>query len=294
MAIWRRSNPGNTGGTATASAPATTAPHATPLREAVPANYQYWRLAGGQWAAEYDQRKRRQPKYHIQELMLTRYVERCAGSGVGSGGAANDGAKATTRVLEYGCGVGRHLRNLARLPGVEPFGYDQSSTMVQHIGAWAGEMFGSLDAGRAWVDGHVRLGPPVPTLPWADGYFALAYSSEVLVHVRPEDLDRILSELLRVSGGHVLHLEPSPGVIVDRLSHDGCWNHDLIAAYARLGVRCEALPVCYDTHTPYRVWARGGPAPGAWSDVEAALWRRLESDINAGFEIVERALRGER
>ena len=40
----------------------------------VEANYQYWREHGGEWADNYDQRKKNQILYHIQELMLTQYM----------------------------------------------------------------------------------------------------------------------------------------------------------------------------------------------------------------------------
>ncbi len=80
----------------------------------IAANYEYWREHGGGWASEYDQRKKDQIYYHIQEIMLTEYV----------------GHHAPAKVLEFGCGPGRHLRNLSRLPGIEVFGYDQSAAMV--------------------------------------------------------------------------------------------------------------------------------------------------------------------
>ena len=37
-------------------------------------NYEYWREHGGGWASEYDQRKKEQIYYHIQEIMLTEYI----------------------------------------------------------------------------------------------------------------------------------------------------------------------------------------------------------------------------
>ncbi|MFA6044328.1 MAG: class I SAM-dependent methyltransferase, partial [Phycisphaerales bacterium] len=85
-------------------------------------NYAYWREHGASWVQEYTQRKRHQVYYHIQEVMLADYVQHSAQI---AQQARGEGA---LRVLEFGCGVGRHLANLSRLPGVDAHGYDQSST----------------------------------------------------------------------------------------------------------------------------------------------------------------------
>jgi SAM-dependent methyltransferase len=63
------------------------------------ANYAYWRDHGGEWGEEYHARKRRQVYYHVQELMLADYFSRSA----------------PARILEFGCGTGRHLSYLSRL-----------------------------------------------------------------------------------------------------------------------------------------------------------------------------------
>ena len=40
----------------------------------IASNYKYWREHGAGWAKEYDDRKKEQVYYHIQEIMLTEYV----------------------------------------------------------------------------------------------------------------------------------------------------------------------------------------------------------------------------
>lgn len=257
--------------------PSNAAPSAKPTP--VAANYRYWQLAGSQWGAEYDQRKRRQARYHIQELMIARYVERAAGM---HQAANRQNTASKYAVLEFGCGVGRHLQNLAKSPGVDIYGHDQSPTMIAQIARWAPP---------EWIASHVRLGPPVGRLPYNDGQFALAYTSETLIHVRPEDLGSILTELVRVSGGHVLHMEPSPGFVVDRLSHDGCWNHDLLTAYRALGIECQMLPRGYASHTPYLINLSGTGVATPWTTLESDLWLRFESDMETGFTTLEKSLR---
>src|SRR5262249_45052185 len=146
------------------------------------------------------------------------------------------------RVLEFGCGTGRHLKNLRSLPGVEIFGYDQSESMVSGCLRWSA---------REWFETHVRVGEPTGPLPYRNGEFDLVYSAEVLVHLRPPDLEGILSELVRVCCGHILHLEPSRDVPIIGDAHCGCWRHDLPTAYASLGKRCDILPSGYRAHEPH-------------------------------------------
>ena len=121
------------------------------MTNAVADNYRYWQENGQGWFAEYARRKTLIPYFHIQEIFLTEYIAR----------------HAPAKVLEYGCGVGRHLRNLSRVSGVHIFGYDQSPTMIAEMHHWAAP---------EWVSEHVRLGPPVGELPFADGEFDIVFS----------------------------------------------------------------------------------------------------------------------
>jgi SAM-dependent methyltransferase len=243
-------------------------PPTAPPEEIAP-NYRYWREHGGEWAAEYDNRKKEQVYYHIQEVMLTEYVRH----------------HAPAKVLEFGCGPGRHLKNLCRLPGIEVFGYDQSASMVSGARAWATQ---------EWLDSHVSIGPPTGRLPFADGQFDLVYTAEVLVHVRPEDLEGVLSELMRVSKRQVFHLETSPQHQLFSGEHEGCWYHDLVAAYARLGKRCEMLPSGYSTHAPYRVVLDPKADAWQWSSIFLELCRRMDRDVSHSFDLMRGSIVGEK
>lgn len=228
----------------------------------VAANYAYWREHGGEWADEYDARKKDQIYYHVQELMLAEYMGR------------NAERLGGVRVLEFGCGVGRHLRYLSAIPGVEAHGYDQSETMVGEMRRWADEGF---------VRERVRVGMPTGRLPYADGSFDVVYTAEVLVHVRPEDLPGILGELVRVSRREVLHLETSPWHELVSGEHAGCWYHDLVEAYRGIGVVCERLEGGYSTHSPYRVMVGGQGPAFTWGPVTLGLYRRMEQDLLEGI-----------
>lgn len=136
-------------------------------------NYAYWREHGGIWADEYNRRKLTQPYYHIQEIMLVDYFLH----------------NSPGKVLEFGCGPGRHLRNLSGIPGIDVYGFDQSPTMVEGCIHWTD---------KKWIDEHISLGQPIGKLPYPDRCFDIVFTAEVLVHVRPEDLSGILTELIRV------------------------------------------------------------------------------------------------
>lgn len=180
-------------------------------------NYKYWQAEGAGWFDEYINRKKHIPYFHFQEIFISEMVSQ------------NTPAK----VLEYGCGVGRHLKNLVEIPKAEVYGYDQSPTMVAEMCAWTDQ---------DWIDKHIHIGAPIPKLPYEDGFFDIVYTSEVLVHVRPEDVPSILKELLRVSKGVVLHFEPGPEVELDHGAHGGCWGHDIQKNYESLGIACKKLP----------------------------------------------------
>ena len=217
-------------------------------------NYLYWREHGAEWHAEYDLRKKSQVYYHSQQIMIAEYLRQCA----------------PARVLEFGCGVGRHLRYLNAIPGLEVHGYDQSAGMVAGMQQWAAP---------EWLEARVRTGPPVGRLPYSDGEFDIVFTAEVLVHVRPEDLASILAELIRVARWQILHFESSWDFPLDPNAHNGCWYHDLFWAYGEKSLSCETLPAGYRVHRPYRVVldpARSTPPVGI---VLPMLLRRMETDL---------------
>ncbi len=220
----------------------------------IPLNYRYWQEHGSSWPDEYEQRKKSQIHYHAQEIMLADYMAHFT----------------PARVLEYGCGFGRHLNYLSRITGLDVYGYDQSLTMLAGFAGWAR---------REWIRDHIALGEPVGRLPYPDDCFDIVYTAEVLVHVRPEDIVPILTELVRVAKQQVFHLETAPGYSLNASAHDGCWYHDLVQIYSELGYRCEMLPQSYQAHAPYRVLL--GPARSVYSGspLLAQQLARLESDL---------------
>ncbi len=230
-------------------------------QQAVSPNYRYWQEHGREWVAEYAKRKRQGAKYHIVELMIADYMLH----------------HAPATVLEYGCGTGRHLKYLSRTPGIDIHGYDQSPTMIEGIRQWASP---------EWFAGHVTLGEPIGRLPYDDAQFDIVYTASVLVHIRPEDLPTVLREMARVCRGHLLHLEsrPTPGGTAFDPTHDGCWRHDIVAAYRGLGLTCHDVTLEHSGQGAFRVVV-GGAGIGAeprftWSPVMLALYEQMKADLD--------------
>ncbi len=168
--------------------------------------------------------------------------------------------KPGARVLDVGCGSGRHTAAACRLPGARVLGVDVAA--------------GDLSAARERLQLHDRLGAhggsrwdlcaaDARRLPFADGCFDLVICAEVLEHVR--DHDRVLSEIARVlrPGGDLVVSVPRHGP--ERL----CWalSADYAAAegghvriYRERGLRAllrgagltpGSAHCAHSLHTPY-------------------------------------------
>lgn len=220
-------------------------------------NYQYWRDQGTQWVDDYDRHKKAGPKYHICEFVICDYVRHIG----------------PARVLEFGCGPGRHLRYLSTLPGVEAFGFDQSPTMVAGMQRWADQ---------DWIDKHVVVGDPLQRLPYPDASFDLVFTAAVLVHCRPEHVEGRLRELMRVSRGQILHVEPRPDRTHSGMDGTNCWSHDLPDIYARLGWECRDMGGHTARVPAYRALAPGVVPAYTLCPALLGLYDRMMKDLAPG------------
>ena len=183
-------------------------------------NEQWWRMNGLTWGDEVERRRALQPLYSIQEVFLSDYFSR-----VPKG----------TKVLEFGVGFGRHIEYLSDLSNIEIYGVDQSETMLESLR-------NNLKMKKDLLD-RIFLIEPRSKLPFPDGYFDIVYTVSVLIHIRPEHLKGILSELIRVTKHGILHFENNQ---VDHSffkteDHNGCWAHSLVNEYAALNKKCIVL-----------------------------------------------------
>jgi SAM-dependent methyltransferase len=171
------------------------------------------------------------------------------------------------RVLEFGCGFGRHLSYLRGIEGLDLHGCDPSQSML----AIARE---NLPAD--WFEERVKLISPGGRLPYPDKSFDVVFSASVLIHIHPEDVPAVISELLRVARGHILHIE---NPTTDRAAmtcgeHNGCWAHPLQQLYAERGVNLELLPAHGTLQAGYRASLDGAAMP----DVAALAGRLCEME----------------
>jgi pseudaminic acid biosynthesis-associated methylase len=119
------------------------------------------------------------------------------------------------RVLEVGCNVAWNLEYLRRLGVRELYGIEPQPYAVERE-RWRGPGFGILQ-GTAF------------DLPFRDGWFDLAFTSGVLIHIAPESINMALDEIYRVSRRWVVAIEydhPTEQEINYR-GHDGAlWKRD--------------------------------------------------------------------
>ena len=120
-----------------------------------------------------------------------------------------------SRALEVGCNVGWNLEYLHRLAVPELYGIEPQPYAVERA-RWRGPAFGVLQ-GTAF------------DLPFKDGYFDLAFTSGVLIHIAPESIGNALDEMHRVSRRWIVAIEydaPTEQEIKYRGHEAALWKRD--------------------------------------------------------------------
>jgi pseudaminic acid biosynthesis-associated methylase len=122
---------------------------------------------------------------------------------------------APTRALEVGCNVGWNLVYLDRLGVPELYGIEPQRDAVARARSRRPE-FGVLQ-GTAF------------DLPFRDGWFDLAFTSGVLIHIAPESIRTALDEIYRVSRRWIVAIEydhPNEQEIAYRGHAGALWKRD--------------------------------------------------------------------
>ncbi len=130
------------------------------------------------------------------------------------------GLKPGARVLDVGCGGGRHIRQTRLLPGVDAVGLDlgakevrDTTKMLTDLDALPAQWGGTVPGAGRWV----TMRGSVYKLPFADATFDCVIISEVLEHLHEDG--SALGELSRV-------LKPG-GVLAASVPREGpealCW-----------------------------------------------------------------------
>jgi pseudaminic acid biosynthesis-associated methylase len=122
---------------------------------------------------------------------------------------------APARVLEVGCNVGWNLEYLRRIGVPELFGIEPQLYAVERA-RWRGPQFGVVH-GTAF------------DLPFKDGWFDLAFTSGVLIHISPETVGAALDEIYRVARRWIVAIEydaPGETEITYRGHAGALWKRD--------------------------------------------------------------------
>ena len=194
------------------------------------------------------------------------------------------GVRPGDRLLDLGCGFGRHAYQAARL-GAEVVGFDAGADEVRKVQDTFGAMSvaGELHAETARV-GAVR--GDALRLPFGDGSFDRVIASEVLEHI-PDDRTA-MSELARVlrPGGTMAVTVPrcGPEFVNWALSdeyhnvpggHVRIYRHkELVARLERTGLTMMGSHHAHGLHAPYW-WLRCLVGPAKDDHPAVAAYHRL-------------------
>jgi SAM-dependent methyltransferase len=170
------------------------------------------------------------------------------------------GLRPGERVLDMGCGAGRHAFEMYKR-GADVIAFDQDADELATVREWFAAM---RDAGEvpAGAEADVKEGDAL-SLPFADGEFDRVVAAEVLEHI-PADIQAI-GELVRVlrPGGTLAVSVPRwfPEVVNWKLSddyHDTPGGHiriytdkELADKVSKAGMVFEGKDYAHGLHTPY-------------------------------------------
>lgn len=124
------------------------------------------------------------------------------------------------RILEVGCNIGNQLLCLEKMGFSHLYGIELQSYAVSLAKAHARQT--NIIQGSAF------------DIPFKDGFFDLVFTSGVLIHIAPSDLDKILAEIVRCSRQYIWGFEyyaPQITSIPYRGQQNLLWKADYAQEY---------------------------------------------------------------
>jgi pseudaminic acid biosynthesis-associated methylase len=123
-----------------------------------------------------------------------------------------------TRILEVGCNTGMQLAGLQRMGFTDVWGCD-----IQQY---------AVDEGRKFVQNAQIVKASALDLPFKDGFFDLVVTNGVLIHIAPDDLGKVVDEMVRCSRRYIWGFEyyaVAPTEIDYRGEKGFLWKRDFAA-----------------------------------------------------------------
>lgn len=134
------------------------------------------------------------------------------------------GLDRSIRILEVGCNIGLQLEGLKSLGFNNIYGIDLQKQ--------------ALDVARTRLGDVQLLYGNGFDIPFKDGYFDLVFTSTVLVHIAPKDIERILREIHRTTSNYIWGYEfyhhPGYVEVPYRGEDDLLWKTDFCGKYLEL------------------------------------------------------------
>lgn len=162
----------------------------------------YWQTRGGEAYREYTLNPAYQIYREAQDAFIAGLVARVA----------------PHSLLDFACGTGKLFPHWIDVPEVDA--YDRALSQIE---------VARREAARVRPERPYRvmhcLTDSRTELPYDDGQFDLVVAAEVLLHVLPEDIGALLSELKRVCRGCLAIITAAP--FDNPAAH--CFNHDYTA-----------------------------------------------------------------
>jgi pseudaminic acid biosynthesis-associated methylase len=189
----------------------------------------------GEFGRDYTERNRFEDDAAFNRLYVTRYGH--ARDNINRGWLGH--LPRDAKILEVGANIGNQLRALQRIGFSRLYGIEIQRYCVEE----SKRIYQGLDI----VEGSGF------DIPFKDGWFDLVFTNNVLIHIAPADLPKILAEIYRVSGSRIMgfeYFEPTITEIPYRGETNLLWKADYAGLYRKqfsnLKAEREQLFPCLD------------------------------------------------
>lgn len=188
-------------------------------------NEKYWiNKTGNDWKSEVDKRKLTMHIYELQEKAIYNYIEQSTNT------------QSNLKVLEFGCGYGRHLKNV--------------NAIIETDNLYAVDISKNMSEPAKEFCKNINIVKPLEVLPFDNKFFDIIYSCNVLIHIKPNDLISIILNFTKhlKDDGVILHCETINDKTIQGTVHGGSWIHSsIIDIYKEIGFTNITNKILYET-----------------------------------------------